>query len=147
MFLSSTITDRAARWYLHVEDGVYSVVVSGIVVGSVIFLIFLFSGVGAFVCIIALNVTDLTCPRRPDEFESGDGSVRCALRTMTTDLVHPPEHHWRGDTVGTDSSLCLLGPISNLISFRVGRCIGNDSGVCLCFHHLHLADRLNVALY
>ena len=68
--------------------------------------------VGALVCGSASKtLIDLTCSRRPDESkgESGNGSSRCTF-WMTTNLMHC----LGGDTVSTDSPICLLlGPISN----------------------------------
>ena len=68
--------------------------------------------VGALVCVSAhKTLIDLICSRRPDELEreSGNGSGQCTLR-MTTDLMR----RLGGDTVGTDSPICLLhGLISN----------------------------------
>ncbi|KAH9175791.1 hypothetical protein EDB89DRAFT_285153 [Lactarius sanguifluus] len=74
-------------------------------------------------CVNASKLADLTCPRRPDEFEHGSGWQRAM------DFV---VHHLQNNTVGTDSSLCLLGSIHNYcISFRAVRCGGSDSGVLL----------------
>ena len=68
--------------------------------------------VGVLVCGSASKtLTYLTCSRRPDELEgeSGNGSGRCTL-WMTTNLMH----RLGGNTVGTDSPICLLlCPISN----------------------------------
>ena len=78
----------------------------------------------ALVCVLLLTLTELTCSRRPDEFEyySGHGSVQCASWT-TTDLLHL----LRIDTVGTDSSLCLLSRPNLTAPFRVVRRGWNDS--------------------
>ena len=78
----------------------------------------------ALVCVLLLTLTELTCSRRPDEFKyySGHGSVQCAS-WMTTDLLHL----LRIDTVGTDSSLCLLSRPNLTAPFRVVRRGWNDS--------------------
>ena len=78
----------------------------------------------ALVCALLLMLTELTCSRRPDKFEyySGHGSVQRAS-WMTTDLLHL----LRIDTVGTDSSFCLLSRPNLTAPFRVVRRSWNDS--------------------
>ena len=78
----------------------------------------------ALVCVLLLTLTELTCSCRPDKFEynSGHGSVQCAS-WMTTDLLHLLTI----DTVGTDSSLCLLSRPNLTALFRVVRRGWNDS--------------------
>ena len=77
------------------------------------------------VCVLLLTLTELTCSRRPDEFEyySGHGNVQCAS-WMTTDLLHL----LRINTVGTDSSLCLLSRPNLTTPFRAARRGWNDVG-------------------